>query len=336
MITERVVVDPIAPDPDRIARAAAVLRAGGLVAFPTETVYGLGARADDALAVAGIFAAKGRPAWNPLIVHVLDVTAAQRVVREWTDEADALARAFWPGPLTLVLPRDRARVPDAVTGGGDTVAVRAPSHPVARALLSAAGLPVAAPSANRFQQLSPVTADHVLKSLSGRIPMVLDGGRCPRGIESTVVDLSGATPAVLRYGALAHEALRAVLPALVARVGVVEGEGASSPGTAQRHYAPAARLLVVAPGRGDEARAALRDEGTASVGLLRLGGADAGDPLVRALPRDPSGYAAELYDALHALDDAGATLTVLEAPPDAPGWEAVRDRIRRAEAPGDG
>lgn len=333
MITERLVVDPSSPDPTRVARAAEVLRGGGLVAFPTETVYGLGARADDAAAVAAIFAAKGRPAWNPLIVHVLDVPAAQGIVRVWPAHAEALARAFWPGPLTLVLPRDPSRVPDAVTGGGDAVAVRAPSHPVARALLAAAGLPVAAPSANRFQQLSPVTADHVMKSLGGRIPMVLDGGRCPHGIESTVVDLTGTTPAVLRFGALSLADLARVVPGITARVGVTEGEGAASPGTARRHYAPAAHLVVVARGRGDEAREALRAEGGGPVGLVRYGGSAADDPLARALPEDPAGYGAELYAALHALDDAGAARTVLEAPPDEAGWEAVRDRIRRAEAP---
>lgn len=333
MITERLTVDPSSPDPARIARAAEALRAGQLVAFPTETVYGLGARADDADAVARIFAAKGRPAWNPLIVHVCDVPAAQRLVLAWPSEAEALARAFWPGPLTLVLPRDPARVPDGVTGGGGSVAVRAPSHPVARALIAAADVPVAAPSANRFQQLSPVTADHVMKSLAGRIPMVLDGGRCPQGIESTVVDLTGDVPAVLRFGALPMDALLRVAPGITARVGVAEGAGATSPGTARRHYAPAARLVVVSRGAGDEARAALRGEGAVAVGLARIGGPPSRDPLDRMLPEDPAGYGAELYHSLHALDDAGAALTVLEAPPDEPGWEAARDRIRRAEAP---
>jgi len=331
METERLVVDPAAPDAARIARAAALLRDGQLVAFPTETVYGLGARAHDADAVAGIFAAKGRPAWNPLIVHVLDVTAAQGVVRAWPDSAARLAAAFWPGPLTLVLPRDFSRVPLAVTAGGDAVAVRAPSHPVARALLAAAGLPVAAPSANRFQALSPVSAAHVLKSLGGRIPMVLDGGRCGRGIESTVVDLTGPTAVVLRYGALSLAALAAVLPEITARVEVREGATAS-PGTALRHYAPRARLVVVSPHEVVGARDALAAACAGAVAVLRRGGAQG--PWDRALPADPEGYAAALYDTLHALDDAGAAAVVVEAPPDAPGWEAVRDRLRRAETPG--
>lgn len=334
METERIVVDPTRPDPADVRRAADVLRAGGAVAFPTETVYGLGARADDDRAVAGIFAAKGRPAWNPLIVHVLDSAAARALTRAWPREADALARTFWPGPLTLVLPRAPGRVSDAVCAGGDTVALRAPAHPVARALLAAAALPVAAPSANRFQRLSPVTAAQVLKSLAGRIPLVLDGGRCPRGIESTVVDLSGEVPAVLRFGALPVDALREVIPAVRVAVAVREGEGAASPGTARRHYAPAARLVVAAPDAVDDAREALRAQGLTRVASLRVGGAPPRDALDRSLPPDPAGYGAGLYDALHALDDLGAEAVVLEEPPDAPGWEAARDRVRRAEAPG--
>ncbi|MEZ4392887.1 MAG: L-threonylcarbamoyladenylate synthase [Polyangiales bacterium] len=328
MITERIVVDPGAPDPDAIARAALALRRGELVAFPTETVYGLGARADDADAVARVFAAKGRPAWNPLIVHVLDLAAAQELTLDLPPLTELLAARFWPGPLTLVLPRDPARVPAAVSGGGPTVAVRAPAHPVARALIAAAGLPVAAPSANRFQSVSPVTAAHVLKSLGGRIPWVLDGGRCAHGIESTVLDLTRERPTVLRHGAVSVEALRALLPALEVDVATRESATAS-PGTAGRHYAPDARLVLVAAGEAGEAREALRAEGAGVVAVVRLG-EGAGEGLERWLPNDPARYAAGLYDALHAAEDLGAEALVIEAPPALPGWEAVRDRLARA------
>lgn len=331
MPPERLVVDPLHPDPAVIAEAAARLVRGELVAFPTETVYGLGARADRAEAVARIFAAKGRPAWNPLIVHVTDLAAAQGLVRDLPPAAEALAARFWPGPLTLVMPRDVAAVPDAVSAGGPTVAVRAPAHPVARALLRAAGVPVAAPSANRFQSVSPVTAAHVVKSLGDRVGTVLDGGRCAHGIESTVLDLTREAPTVLRHGALSVDALRAVIPTLRVEVGVREGDTAS-PGTAARHYAPGCPVLVVDRAAVDEARAALTDARGGLVRVLRLGeGADV--PGVRWLPADPAAYGAALYAALHEAEDDRAVALVVEAPPAAAGWEAVRDRLRRASTP---
>jgi L-threonylcarbamoyladenylate synthase len=327
---ERLVVDPHHPDPAVIAEAAARLVGGELVAFPTETVYGLGARADRADAVARIFAAKGRPAWNPLIVHVTDLVAAQGLVRDVPPVAELLAARFWPGPLTLVLPRDVARVPDAVSAGGPTVALRAPAHPVARALLAAAGVPVAAPSANRFQSVSPVTAAHVVKSLGDRVRTVLDGGRCAHGIESTVLDLTREAPTVLRHGALPVASLRALIPSLRVEVGVRE-EGTAAPGTAARHYAPGCPVLVVAPDAVADARASLAERGE-PVMVLRVGaGLDGAG--VRWLPGDPSGYGAGLYDALHAAEDAGAVGLVIEAPPSTPGWEAVRDRLLRASTP---
>lgn len=331
MPPERLVVDPEHPDPAVIAEAAARLLRGELVAFPTETVYGLGARADRADAVSRIFAAKGRPAWNPLIVHVTDLAAAQGLVRDVPPAAEALAARFWPGPLTLVLPRDPARVPDVVSASGPTVALRAPAHPVARALLRAAGVPVAAPSANRFQSVSPVTAAHVLKSLADRALTVLDGGRCPRGIESTVLDLTREVPTVLRHGALSMAALLEAIPSLRVEVGVREGDTAS-PGTAARHYAPGCAVLVVDRDAVPEARAALAAERGEPVMVLRLGEgpAEAG---VLALPADPAGYASALYDALHAVEDAHAVALVVEAPPSTAGWEAVRDRLRRASTP---
>src|SRR5919202_2722131 len=206
-------VDPEHPEPEPIARAAAVLKQGGLVAFPTETVYGLGANALDAAAVARIFAAKGRPAYNPLITHVADVAGARRLARHWPESAERLAAAFWPGPLTVVVPK-RPEVPDAVTAGLDSVAVRVPAHPVALALLREAALPVAAPSANRSTQLSPTTARHVEQALGDRVDLILDGGPTRVGIESTVVDLTGDVPVLLRPGLLAARDLEPVVGAL--------------------------------------------------------------------------------------------------------------------------
>lgn len=334
MKTEVLVVSPDAPDRGSRARAAEVLLRGGLVAFPTETVYGLGALADDASCVARIFEAKGRPAYNPLIVHVLDEGSARPLCAAWTDTATRAARAFWPGPLTLVLPRDARRVPDVVTAGGPTVAVRAPAHPVARALLEATGRPLAAPSANRFQHLSPVTAAHVLKSLDGRVDLVLDGGRCPYGIESTVLDLTRETPVVLRPGALAIERLRDALGDVrVREQSVNEGEVLPSPGMLRKHYAPRARLVLARSDALEDAVRAVRDEvgEGARVGVVRVGEGEA-RPGVRVLPRDPMAYGAELFAALHDLDDAGCDAVIVEAVPEGTAWEAVRDRLGRAAA----
>ncbi|MGL4550066.1 MAG: L-threonylcarbamoyladenylate synthase [Gemmataceae bacterium] len=305
--------------PADLATAAALLRAGRLVAFPTETVYGLGADALDEAAVRRIFEAKGRPSHNPLIVHVAGPDQAAQVAH-WSDAAALLARRFWPGPLTLVLPR-RGPVPDAVTGGGPTVAVRQPDHPLALALLAAAGVPLAAPSANRSGRLSPTTADHVLADLDGRIDAVLDGGPTSAGIESTVLDLSGPTPRLLRPGPI----LPAALEALVGPVGrgVPPAVGAlPSPGMLERHYAPRTPLTLAA----DDGAALLGEGG----GLLtHLGTAPPGVTVER-LPADAAGYAAGLYAALHRLDRLGLTRIVVAAPPDGEAWLAVRDRLRRA------
>jgi len=214
---------PDCPEPDLIADAAACLRRGGLVAFPTETVYGLGVAAFDAAAVRRLFAAKGRPAEDPLIVHIASLDALAALVSARPPAVDALAARFWPGPLTLVLRRSTL-VPDEVTAGLDTVAIRVPAHPVAHALLAAAGIPVAAPSANLFSRPSPTRAGHVLEDLDGRIDLVLDGGRTQVGVESTVLDLSGDVPEVLRPGAVTLEMLRPLLPDVRMRAaGVVHG-----------------------------------------------------------------------------------------------------------------
>jgi L-threonylcarbamoyladenylate synthase len=323
MDTDVIGIDPASPDPRAVARAADTLARGGLVALPTETVYGLGARADDAGAVGRIFEAKGRPAYNPLIVHVAGEAAARALSSAWPSLASRLAAAFWPGPLTLVVPRDASRVPDVVCAGGDTVAVRCPGHPVALALLRAVAFGVAAPSANRFQSLSPTTAAHVLKGLAGRVDLVLDAGPCAHGIESTVVDVTGELPVLLRPGALSLEALRAVVGALREAPSPVAG-ARRSPGMDRRHYAPRARLVAA---RSDAVEEARRTAG-GRVGLVTWrarGGAD-----VARLPDDPAGYGRGLYAALHALDDAGCDAVVVEELPGTPGWEAVRDRLGRA------
>lgn len=319
-------VDPTHPNPDCIAHAADVLRAGGLVAFPTETVYGLGAHALDADAVQRIFIAKGRPSNNPLIVHVADVAEARLVTGEWPDTAERLTERFWPGPLTLVLPR-RVNVPDAVTGGGSTVAVRVPVHPVARALLQAAQMPIAAPSANRSTHLSPTRAEHVLAGLRGRIELILEGGPCPGGLESTVVDLTTSPPRLLRPGLVTPAQIEEVVgPLLRSRPVTDETAPLPSPGMTARHYAPRAVLECVADDGSDRV-AELRRQGV-RVGWLALSSAAGQDVVV--MPRTPTDYAARLYAALHELDAAGVERIVAALPPDDEEWLAVRDRLRRA------
>jgi L-threonylcarbamoyladenylate synthase len=330
-MTARVVeVDPEAPDVAAIEEAAGLLAAGQLVAFPTETVYGLGARALDPTALGRIYTAKGRPATHPLIAHVLDAATARGLCDGWDSRAEALAARFWPGPLTLVLPR-AAAVPAALSGGKPTVALRAPAHAVARALIAALGEPIAAPSANRYQSLSPTTAAHVVRSLGELVPLVLDGGACPAGLESTVVDLTGDLPRLLRPGALPLGTLRAVLPEIVRAEGVVENEAdRHSPGQDEVHYAPRSELRLL--GR-QSAIAAAEAHGPGAVLLMRgrvPAGLSAGLKAM-ALPDDPVAYGRGLFAALHALDDAGARLIVVEAPPAGDeAWLAVEDRLTRA------
>jgi L-threonylcarbamoyladenylate synthase len=326
-------VDPLAPQPEAVAEAARVLRGGGLVAFPTETVYGLGAAALDPAAVRRIFEAKGRPANNPVIVHVADAAGARSVAAAWPAAAEKLSARFWPGPLTLVLPC-RPEVPDAVTAGGPTVAVRVPAHPVAQALLEAAGIAVAAPSANRSAGLSPTRAEHVLADLDGRIDFVLDGGPTPGGIESTVLDLSSSPPRLLRPGLVGREELEALIgPVSLAATRDTRTEAPlPSPGMLARHYAPRTPLECV-PGSGRDRVEELSREGR-RVGWLALGepGNHPACVAVRVLPADPAGYAAGLYAGLHDLDALGLDHLVADLPPDEPPWLAVRDRLRRASA----
>ena len=310
--------------PVDLDEAAQVLRRGGLVAFPTETVYGLGALALEPLAVRGIYAAKGRPAENPLIVHVLGAADAQPLFAHWPEQARLLAARFWPGALTLVLPRS-AKVPDEVTSGGDTVGVRAPSHPAARALLERVGAPLAAPSANRAEHVSPTTAAHVLRDLNGRIDAVLDGGRCNVGIESTVLLLEEQGPRLLRKGAVSQAALEELIGPVA--VGPREGSLAQSPGQQRRHYAPAATVRYVPRDALDQTAALLRGR----VGALLLGETRAPHSvaLVR-LADNPGGYARELYSALRELEDLDCNAIVIEEVPPGPEWDAIRDRLQRA------
>ncbi len=289
-----------------IERAAALIRAGRLVAFPTETVYGLGANALDPAAVERIFAAKGRPRTSPLIVHVDSVEMAQSLAAGWPEAAAILARRYWPGPLTLVLPK-RAAIPDIVTAGLPTVGLRMPSHPVALALIRAAGVPIAAPSANRFTELSPTAAEHVPEEIAD---YVLEGGPATVGIESTVLSLVDE-PQLLRPGVIP-------LPEMEALIGPIGtagdlGEGAHpSPGMHRRHYHPATPLYLLSP-------ADRPPEGSGAT--LRIG---------KEMPSDPLDYAAVLYETLHRLDAQHLDWIAVECPPETPEWAGVVDRLRRA------
>jgi L-threonylcarbamoyladenylate synthase len=331
--TEILRVDPSHPDPGPLARAAEVLRRGGLVAFPTETVYGLGANALDADAVSRIFAAKGRPANNPVIVHVENAAQAQGVTASWPEAAARLAQRFWPGPLTLVLAKS-PQVPDVVTAGGPTVAVRVPAHPVALALLRAAGLPVAAPSANRSTQLSPTTAEHVLHGLGGRIDLLLDGGPTTGGLESTVLDLTATPPRVLRPGLVTPAEIEALLGP-VARPGPPAQSGPlPSPGMLPLHYAPRTPLeCVEGPGRK---RAEERLAAGLRVGWLTFAATPERPGLrVIVMPTEPAAYASALYATLHTLDALGLDRIIVDLPLDREEWLAVRDRLRRASSAAD-
>ncbi len=341
METRLLSVNPDSPDPNVLREAAGILRGGGVVAFPTETVYGLGADALNAAAVGRIFAAKGRPARNPIIVHVRSIERARELVSQWPPAAQSLAEQFWPGPLTLVL-KKRACVPDVVTAGRDTVALRCPNHAVALALLDAAGCPIAAPSANLSEQLSPTRASHVVRSLGGRIEMILDGGPAAVGLESTVVDMTTQSPRLLRPGAITLDALRdACGPVEIVTESSTEKEAFASPGQMARHYAPRTRLIccdattaemtVVAEVRSGKRVGWMRWAGGSSIANLDRGRRAS---VVIKMPTGAEAYAARLYAALHDLDAAGLDVIVVSLPPDTERWRAVRDRLRRATSSG--
>lgn len=282
-----------------VAHAAELIRAGRLVAFPTETVYGLGANALDVAAVERIFQAKGRPRSSPLIVHVDSIAMARRFAAQWPDAAEVLARRYWPGPLTLVLPKC-PDIPDIVTAGLPTVGLRVPAHPLALALIRQAGLPVAAPSANRFTELSPTSAGHVPAALADYL---LDGGPAKVGIESTVLSLADA-PTLLRPGVIPLPDLEALIGPIAAAPEAVKGPH-PAPGMHERHYRPRTPLYIGSPPAGGNGK------------WLSLG-------------NDALAFAASLYEALHRLDGEGLDWIAVEAPPDTPEWAGIADRLRRA------
>jgi L-threonylcarbamoyladenylate synthase len=318
-----------------IALAVERLRAGDVVALPTETVYGLAANATDPEAVARIYAIKGRPSHNPIIVHVSDRAMARSCAANWPSIADALADEFWPGPLSLVVPKS-ALIPAIVAAGGNTVGLRWPGHPFMQAVIRACGFPIAAPSANRSNELSPTNADHVVKSLGDRLSLIVDGGQCQVGLESTVVDLTASPARVLRPGMITIQAL--------ARFGIEDSQSVStpdstlkSPGLLTKHYSPKAPLVVHAWRDEKELQSLINRSGVPADRVhvvthhrvpLHL------DPTrVVLIPDDPEAFARALYAQLHACDDLGAGLILVEAPPDTPEWQAIRDRLDRAATP---
>ncbi len=305
-----------------VRRAAQILRAGGLVAFPTETVYGLGADAASAVAVARLYAAKGRPADHPVIVHFAGAERAFEWAREVPAAARQLAAKFWPGPLTMILKRS-ARAKDFVTGGQDGVGLRVPSHPVAQALLREFGAGVAAPSANLFGTVSPTTAAHVRQDLQGKVDLVLEGGASEVGIESTIIDLSAAKPVLLRPGKVSAQEIESILQQ---RVSLRTADAPRHSGGLARHYAPRTRMRLV-PAHQLDAEIAKR---AASVAVLAFSRPDERVDYWIRMPRQPQAYAQRLYAALRELDGAGCETMLIEAPPDTPEWTAVTDRLSRA------
>lgn len=295
----------------QLEQAAALIRAGRLVAFPTETVYGLGANALDERAVRRIYEVKGRPASSPVIVHVASIEMARQLAASWPEAAERLAARFWPGPLTLVLPK-REMIPDIVTAGLPTAGLRMPAHPLALALIETSGCPIAAPSANRFTGLSPTSAEHVRKSLGDAVDLVLDGGTTPVGIESTVLSLAADRPLLLRPGMITREEIEAVTGPVQVSASAAPGAAHPAPGMHARHYSPRTPLLLVR-------HRALPQQGR---GVYLCHG--------ETMPAQPRDYAAALYATLHRCDEQGYDWIAVEEPPDLPEWEAIRDRLRRA------
>ena len=320
-----------------IEQAAAVLRSGGVIGAPTETVYGLAANAFDPEAVAKIYALKGRPAHNPIIVHVASAEMARACASRWPAMADVLGSAFWPGPLTLVMPRSE-RVPDIVTAGGPTVGIRWPQHPFMQGVIRACGFPLAAPSANLANRLSPTNASHVASQLGESLPLIVDGGDCNVGIESTVVDVTGASPVILRPGMISETAIRSAMTAgtpepwaksLPPPSGILR-----SPGQLERHYSPSARLVVRSWQDEAELGELMASEGIDPIQAcviahtrIPLGGRF---PNVMLIPDDAEAFARALYAELHRCDEMGVAWIVVEALPETPDWAGIRDRLRRA------
>jgi L-threonylcarbamoyladenylate synthase len=315
-----------------VARAVDLLRAGEVVALPTETVYGLAANALDAKAVARIYEIKGRPAHNPIIVHVSGTEMVKRCVAGWPVVAEKFAKAFWPGPLTMVLPRAK-QIPDIVTAGGETVGVRWPSHPFIQEVIRQCDFPLAAPSANLSNQLSPTNAEHVAKQL--KIPLIVDGGQAQVGIESTVIDLTANPPRLLRPGMIHEQALAAVTGEIAMGAGG-SAEILKSPGQLAKHYAPKAKLVILK----------WQDERDLNSQLSTVGSQPAirhviahthipsqtGFASVSVIPHDAEAFARALYAELHRCDELGAELIIVEAPPETSEWRAIADRLKRASS----
>jgi L-threonylcarbamoyladenylate synthase len=311
---------------DQIEQAADVLRRGELVGFPTETVYGLGADARNSSAVKKIFALKGRPSTNPLIVHVSGVAMAKLYSARWPHQARVLAQNFWPGPLTLVLPKVKEIVPEA-TAGLETVALRMPDHPIAIDLIRKFDGPIAAPSANRSTHVSPTTAEHVRREFGDDLELVIDGGPCKFGIESTVLDLTTNVPRILRPGSITREQIeKFVGPIEMKSLVTATTTAASSPGQQEIHYAPRTPAFRFEAAQRDRA-------GGDDVGLLMIGDPSASTERQIVLSADPAIYAHDLYAALRRLDDLNLRAIYVQSPPDTPEWAAVRDRLRRATRP---
>jgi L-threonylcarbamoyladenylate synthase len=327
-----------------VKRAAELLRHGEVVALPTETVYGLAANALDAAAVAKVFEIKGRPAHNPIIVHVADVAMARRCVVDWPEAADKLAASFWPGPLTLVL-RKSKEIPGIVTAGGDTVGVRWPSHPFIQAVIRECGFPLAAPSANLSNQISPTNAEHVRQSLGNKLRLIIDGGQSQVGIESTVLDLTIRPPQVLRPGMIHAESLQAALHGLEmsgarleTRNSKLETQDAGgplrSPGQLSRHYSPRAKLVML-QWRDDAGLLSQLSTLNSQLSTTHIIAHShipsvAGLSGVSVIPHDAEAYARAIYAELHRCDAEGATCIVVEGLPVGPAWQAIADRLQRA------
>jgi len=319
-----------------VKRAAELLRAGEVVALPTETVYGLAANAFDEKAVAKIFQIKGRPANNPIIVHVAGNEMAKLCAENFPPLAGKLSKSFWPGPLTLVLPRAE-KIPDNVTAGGETVGIRWPGHPFIQAVIRECGFPLAAPSANLSNRVSPTNAEHVRAQLAGKISLIVDGGQSQVGIESTVLDLTVSPPKILRPGMIHAESLAAVCGEVASdKWRVTSNEKLRSPGLLEKHYSPKAKLLVLNWQDDAELKSQLVTCHSSLVTRFIVAhtkipsGENFAD--VSVMPHDAEAFARALYAELHRCDAAGARLIIVEAPPDLPEWSGIADRLRRAAA----
>lgn len=318
---------------DAVKRAAELLRKGEVVALPTETVYGLAANAFEANAVAKIYEIKGRPAHNPIIVHVADLNLAKQCASNWPEIADQLAAAFWPGPLTLILPRSE-NIPDNVIAGGSTVGIRWPSHPFVQAVIHECGFPLAAPSANPSNCVSPTNAEHVQKQLGGKLQLIVDGGQSQVGIESTVLDLTVSPPRILRPGMIDEDAIAAVIGNISSGATPNVSGALRSPGMLQKHYSPKARLKILNWRDDADLRSQLKSVAEKRTHIIAHTHIPSGEDWARVsvIPYDAEAFARAIYAELHQCDEAGAELIVVEAPPETSEWRAIADRLHRAAA----